>query len=270
MEYSLLLQLEVLIFIISLWYILYYLAQKWISKNKISFEGFSFGKKIRTSKLSSTPTKNKAKKTTKKTDTKKKKSVWGVSKLTEKQKLRLIEILKRVQTNSAKWYFDTAKNLIVEWLAIDDGNKELNLELANIYEKEKNYKNAQYIYEDLIEKLEDNYEVIKKLAFSLALQWKYKKSVKHYTKAFERKSGDMEVVDALANLLYELWDFKECLKYAKLYLIQKPRNIDKLTLKWVCLEELDKQKEAIRTYQKILEVQPYNSEIINKIKELDD
>ena len=44
------------------------------------------------------------------------------------------------------------------------------MELASIYEREKNYKNAQYIYEDLIEKLEDNYEVLKKLAFSLALQ----------------------------------------------------------------------------------------------------
>lgn len=220
---------------------------------------------MKTSKLPSPLTKAKKIK-----NKKTKKVVWDISKLTEKQKLRLIEILKRVQTNSSKWYFDTAKNLIVEWLAIDNGNKDLNLELASIYEREKNYKNAQYIYEDLIEKLEDNYEVIKKLAFSLALQWKYKKSVKQYTQAFDRKPGDMEVLDALANLLFELGDFKESLKYTKLYLVQKPRNVEKLTVKWVCFEQLEKYPEAIAAYRKILEIQPYNSEILNKIKELED
>ncbi len=264
MEYSFLLQFEALIFIISLGYIIYYLWENFILKNNISFDGIRWGSRIRKKRLnkSSEQTEKKWKKT-------RKAHKIESQRMTEKQRLRLIEILKRVQANSAKGYFDTAKNLIVEGLALDSGNKGLNLELAKIYEKEKNYKNAQYIYEDLIEKLEDNYEVIKKLAYSLALQWKYKKSVKQYIKASEKRPGDMEVTDALANLLYELEDHKRCLKYTKLYLIQKPRNVEKLTVKWICLESLGKNKDAVMTYKKILELQPYNSEIINKVKELE-
>jgi hypothetical protein len=36
-------------------------------------------------------------------------------------------------------------------LSIDKYNKELNLELAYIYEKEKKYSNAEYIYKDLLD-----------------------------------------------------------------------------------------------------------------------
>ena len=60
-----------------------------------------------------------------------------------------------IKINSLKWYIDTAKNLIVEWLSIDKYNRELNLELASIYEKEHNYINAEYIYKDFDSLLEE-------------------------------------------------------------------------------------------------------------------
>ncbi len=70
---------------------------------------------------------------------------------TTNNKHKVISILKRVKINISKWYIDTAKNLIVEWLSLDKYNRELNLELAIIYEKEHNYINAEYIYKDLLE-----------------------------------------------------------------------------------------------------------------------
>ncbi len=263
MEHSILLSFEVVLFFLSLGYLIYYLGEKLIMKKWFSFDRFKTRRNIRVEKTLEKTIKKKSSKKSQKSAIAK-----DTSKISEKQKLRLIEIQKRVQINSAKWYFDTAKNLIVEWLAIDNINKDLNLELANIYEKEKNYKNAQYIYEDLISRLEDNYEVIKKLAYSLALQWKFKKSIKQYEIAFKKRKADMEVIDALANLYFESGDHDKCLKFTKIYIMEKPRNVDKLMMKWLCLEKLGQNSDAVESYKKILQLQPYNSDVIKRVKEL--
>jgi hypothetical protein len=46
---------------------------------------------------------------------------------------------------------------------LDKYNVDLNMELANIYEKEKNYLNAEYIYKDLLEHLKVDFKIMKKL-----------------------------------------------------------------------------------------------------------
>jgi len=95
----------------------------------------------------------------------------------------LSEITKKVKINSSKSYLEKAKSLIIEGLAIDKYDKELNIELATIYEKEKNYKNAEYIYEDLIHMYKNDTNILKKLAYVLALQRRFSESVEVYEKA---------------------------------------------------------------------------------------
>jgi hypothetical protein len=46
----------------------------------------------------------------------------------------------------------------------------LNLELANIYVKEKNYPNAEYIYKDLLELAKEDLELYKSLAYTYFMQ----------------------------------------------------------------------------------------------------
>ncbi|MDC0506264.1 hypothetical protein OAN96_01565 [Candidatus Gracilibacteria bacterium] len=263
MEHSILLSIEVILFFLSLGFIVYYLGEKFIIKKGFNIDNL---KARRNTIIEKKPLRKIVKKAKKGPIANS--NVTEKSRISEKQKLRLIEIAKRVQVNSSKGYFDTAKNLIIEGLAIDNDNKDLNVELASIYEREKNFKNAQYIYEDLIVKLEDNYEVLKKLANCLALQGKLKKSIKQYKVAFEKKKSDMEVINALANLYFESEEYENCLTYAKLYVMQKPRNVDKLMMKGMCLEHIGKSSEAVSSYEKILQLQPYNSDVIKRIKEL--
>lgn len=265
MEYWLLLQMEVVLLLISSLYLVYYFGEK-IYKKHNWFSNTNTSRRPKREKNQDAnnswiPT-QKAKKWVKKS------SSWSEV-ITKKDKLRLTEILKRVKMNASKWYFDTAKNLVIEWLAIENTHKELNLELASIYEREKNYKNAQYIYEDLLEKHPENYEIIKSIAYCLGLQTKFKESILYYTQAFEKKKSDMEVLDALSNLCLESEQYEQCIVYLKLYLGQKPRNSEKLSMKWFCLEQLGQKKQAIEVYNKVLELQPYNSEVIKRVKQLE-
>ncbi len=197
-----------------------------------------------------------------------KKDKSSKSELTDATKKKIIDIVKKVRINSAKWYFDASKNLIVEWLSLDKFNKDLNLELAFIYEKERNYENAEYIYRDLREVLKDNYEVSKKLWFILAMQNKIEESIKIYRDIYSNQKWDMEVVDMLCNLTYEIKKYKSCLKFVKVYLKENPRNVEKLFMKATCLEQLWKIWECIKVYENILTLQPYNTDAIYKRKEL--
>jgi len=197
---------------------------------------------------------------------KKEKSIW--SDISDDNKKEIIGILKKIKVNSAKWYFDASKNLIVEWLAIDKYNKDLNMELAFIYEKEKNYEKAEYIYRDLKEILNDDFEVSKKLGFILAMQNKIIESIQIYREVFWKQKWDMEIVDMLCWLNYEIKRYKSCLKFVKLYLKEHPRNIEKLFMKAICFEELWRIWECVKAYENILSVQPYNTDAIYKRKEL--
>ena len=170
-----------------------------------------------------------------------------------------------MRLNKSKWYLDTSKSLIIEWLAIDKLNKDLNLNLASIYEEEKEYKKAEYIYIDLLDAYKDNFEILKKLGYNLATQQRYEESIDMYLKAHNKNKADEEVIEFLADLTYEIKFYKKALKYTKLFLKQHPRNTEKLKMKWFCYETLWEISDAISTYKKVLELQPYNSQVSDKV-----
>jgi len=260
MENLFFIKLEILVLFLSLAYFIYIIiwkAHKWYFKVK---------KVIKKEEISNVKSAlNKVDLNTKEKNYKKNKST---KQLTDDQINNLTEILKRAKINSTKWYFDTAKWLIIEWLAIDKFNKDLNLELASIYEKEKNFQNAEYIYKDLLDVMKEDTAVMKKLWYIYAMQWKIDESLNIYTKVHRKNSSDEEVINMLSEITYDLKKHKLCLKYINQYLKFKPRDLDKINMKAICFEELRDFKDAIDSHKKILELQPYNTFSRDKIKEL--
>jgi len=263
MENTFFLRIEIIVFILSLWYITYYLYEKILTifkniKNIISPDKKHIENRIEKIKNIDKTKKEKTKKTEEKTKT-----------ITAKDSKKIAEIIKRVKINKSKWYFDTARSLIIEWLSIDKINKDLNLELASIYEEEKDYKKAEYIYIDLLDAYKDNFEVLKKLWYNLAIQQRYEDSINVYLKAHNKVKWDIEIVEFLADLTYQIKFYKKSLKYTKLFLKQNPRNTEKLKMKAFCYEALGETIDAINTYKKVLELQPYNSQVQEKITYLE-
>ena len=261
MENTFFLRIEILIFIVSLWYVIYYLYEKIaiISKNIkniISPDKKNLEKNIEKIKKIEEIKSEKNSKI---------KKVKTEKKITAKESKKIAEILKRVRLNRSKWYLDTSKSLIIEGLAIDKLNKELNIELASIYEEEKEYKKAEYIYIDLLDAYRDNFEILKKLGYNLAIQKRYEQSIDIYLKAHNKSKADIEIIEFLADLTYEIKFYKKALKYTKLFLKQHPRNTEKLKMKWFCYETLWEISDAISTYKKVLELQPYNSQVSEKV-----
>jgi len=263
MENLIILRTEIIVFLWSLFYFIYYILDKiiltYINVKKI----VKPDRKIieeKAKKIRNIAKNNKENQTKKEIKT---------IKLKPEQIKKIKEIIKRVQINTSKWYFDTAKSLIIEWLAIDKYNKELNIELASIYEKNKDYKKAEFIYRDLLENQEDIFIILKKLWYNLALQRKFEESLTFFIEAHNKRKNDIETIETIADLMYELKYYKKALKFIKLYLKEYPRNTEKMKMKAYCLEILWKNKEAYETYNKILELQPYNSKILEKVQHLE-
>lgn len=183
---------------------------------------------------------------------------------------KLREILKRVQVNISRWYLDSARSLIIEWLALNKHDKDLNLLLADVYEREKKYQNAEYIYRDLLDENPDDDYVLQRLWNVYSLRGKFKKSYECYKEALRAERSNTEILDILTHLSLELWNYKNAQKYASLYLKEKPRNAEKISIKWYALEMLGKEKEAIKCYRQVLDIQPYNSEVIDRVSALEE
>lgn len=258
METSIFVKIEIIIFFLSFLYVIYFFWEK-------LYNAYFHVKKIVEPKKS-IPRKKKSKKL-KISQENNKQSIEAV-KLSDQDKQKLIDIVKRVKINASKGYFDTARHIIVEWLSIDKFNKDLNIELAGIYEKEHNYKNAEFIYKDLIDAIWKDTDVMKKLWMIYALQNKLVDAKNMYEKVHKRRKDDAEVINMLADITFELQDYQQALTYLKLILKDKPRNVDRLLMLAVCFESLEQSEEAFETYKKIVELQPYNTLARNKLNEL--
>jgi len=256
-----LLRIEIILFLVALLYSLYYIFD-------IFYGVYKSSQKKKNQRI------EKRKQIFEKQQIQAEKAPAGNNTLSSNKKLtgwdldKLREVVKRAQINKSRGYYDTARNLIVEGLTIDKDNKELNLELAEVYELEENYVNAQYIYQDMLKIHPDSVDLLKRLWNVFSLQLDLDNSVKAYTMAFEKKRDDTDIVDILADLYFELKNFKKCLKFTKLFLKDKPRDIEKIGMKGYCLEKSSLNQEAIECYEKILEIQPYNMEIKERIAAL--
>jgi len=139
MENTFFLRMEIIILLLSLWYVVYYsifslrwFLCKWKRKNletsKTRTEQLQNSKHVNISESSS--------------NYKKKEE----DKVLLEDKMKIVEILRREAICYEKGDYEKAKNLIIEGLALDKFHKHLNLELANIYNKQGDYTKSEYIY----------------------------------------------------------------------------------------------------------------------------
>ncbi len=289
MEGTIIFKIEILTFFLSLWYLFYYLGYKlWEIYFKIkTIVTPKSGEKQETIQvqivsedseenpqenleLQDLQEENRPMLVDKKEEKTDVEAYTKEKNLTPEEKEKLQEIIKRVKMNTSKGYFDTARGLIVEGLAIDKYDTELNLELAHIYEQEKNYKNAEYIYKDLIQVCKNNVVILRKLWYIFALQRRFMESISIYEKVYEKNANDLETIDLLVDLYYEVWNYEETFKFLIISLKEKPRNVERMLLKAELLKRKGKNEEAIESYKKVLEIQPYNSEAIESIRDLEN
>lgn len=262
-------KLEIILLLLAFCYSIYYIFDR-ILANKSRIKTLLTGsKRQRAARKKVVSTTNKEERTK---GTKMKEKAYEAKKtkqnLSPEDKSKLDNIVKRVHLNKVRWYNEKARTLIIEWLTLDKHNKRLNLELADIYEMEKEFSKAEYIYRDLLEKSPDDIETLKSLAASLEMQEKDKDAINMYRKAHKLKVSDVDTLEKLSDLTFAIADYPDAMEYTKLYLKQVPRDAEKIAMVWYCLEKEGSIDKAIEQYETVLQIQPYNNEIQTRVTKL--
>lgn len=171
------------------------------------------------------------------------------------------EIAKIVRTKIARGEISDARSKIIEGLARDKWNKELNCLLASLYERDNDYRKAEFIYKDLILVHETDPEIFMKLGFSLSIQGKFEIAYEIYKKLLDLSESHVEAAEMLANIAHELGKHESAIEHAKIFLKKHPRNEDMLTVLSVSLIHLERKSEALETLEKLKLLDPYNPRI---------
>ena len=188
--------------------------------------------------------------------------------LTLEQKDTIGELVKIIKTKLARWEYIDAKAKIIEWLSVDKFNKELNILLASIYEKDKDYKKAELIYKDLIVLNDLDIEIYLKLWFVLSVQAKYEVAYEIYKKLHSIDEANIEAIEMLANLSHHLSFFEDSKVHAKKFLKNNPRNIDIIYLQSLNHINLSERQEALEMLNKVKALEPYNTKVLDLIEKV--
>lgn len=181
--------------------------------------------------------------------------------ISPEKRLEIIEAVKLIRTKIARGEFTDARAKIIEGLAVDKWNKDLNCLLASLYERDKDYKKAEFIYKDLILVHDTDPEIYMKLGFALSIQGKFEIAFEIYKRLANLSEAHIEAIEMLANLAHELKRFEESAEYAKQFLKAHPRNADILSVLAVSLIALERKEEALETIEKLKNLDPYNPRI---------
>lgn len=181
--------------------------------------------------------------------------------LTPERRAEISELAKVVRTKIARWELSDARSKIIEGLAIDKWHKELNCLLASLYERDNEYRKAEFIYKDLILVHDTDPEIYMKLGFSLSIQGKYEIAYEIYKKLLELSDSHIEAAEMLANIAHELGRHDNAIEYSRLFLKSYPRNADMLTVLSVSLIERWQKQEALESLTKLKNLDPYNPRV---------
>lgn len=181
---------------------------------------------------------------------------------------KLVEITNNVRTLIARGHIIDARTLIIEWLSISKNHRDLNIILAELYERDHAFEKAEFIYKDLAHFYPDDAELIMHLANTLAMQHKYRVSYELYKKVLSLAWETEEILYTLTHLASELWETDDTYEYARIYTKQYPKNPEILWLLSQSQIATDRRKDAIETLIKLKNLTPYSQEIVDLIGKL--
>lgn len=188
--------------------------------------------------------------------------------LSPQKKEKVIEIVNNVKTLIARWHIEDARTLIVNGLSLEKNNRDLNLLMANLYERDHAFEKAEFILKELAEADSDDVEVLNHLATVVAMQRKFEVSYELYKKILSLTWETEDILYTLTHIAAELNLTEDIYNYSKLYLKQFPKNPEILWLYSQAQITKADRKWAIETLIKLKNLTPYNQEIVDLISKL--
>ncbi len=186
----------------------------------------------------------------------------------ERNTERLYAITNEVKTLIARGNTHDARALIIQWLALEKNHRELNLILGSLYEWDRQFQKAEFVYKDLALIYPEDIEILEKLANILIIERRYDIALEIYRKIVSLAWETEWSIYIMAHLSHELGHHEELYAYTKRYQKSWPNNPEILALLAEAEIALGERQSAIQTLIKLKNLTPYNAEIMETIAKL--
>lgn len=191
--------------------------------------------------------------------------------LSAQEAINIEAAVKKVHAKNAVKEFEAARAAIIEGLTVDKNHPELNVLLAQYYERMEDYPKGEIILRDMIIYHQpDDPELYILLGDNLMSQSKPKLAYEIYKQAHKRDETNSDVLFALAELAYETLDYESSKKYGETLVQMHPKKTKALEILAEAYMQLEQYRKAYDTFLKIRKIDPYNGVTQKWIQRLEE
>lgn len=178
--------------------------------------------------------------------------------ITPDDHVEIQKILRRVEMLLSTNDFENAEKLLVEALAFDPDDEEVNSLLAFVYMKRKKYTKAESIYVHLVELDVQDPSIYGNLAKVLEAQENYDQAARAYKEAIKRDPHNAARYYQLGLLLLRIESIGEAIEALENAVRFDTRNTKYLFALGESYLETDANSLAAKVFERILDIEPYN------------
>ena len=178
-------------------------------------------------------------------------------------------LLRKAETHFARAEWRQAEKILIQIIALDEHNPRANLFLGLTYLHREEWKKAEIIFQKLTELEPKDARHFGNLGLAFYRQKKYSLAREAYENAIRLDATKPGRWLSLGQTYLKLKDYTEAESAFKNAVKRDHRNLDYLFALAEVYELAKNLKAAVKTYERILELSPYNEDVKKKLKELE-
>jgi len=192
-------------------------------------------------------------------------------KLKAGEKQALEALTKNIKAKLVVQEYEEARAAIIEGLIIDRHNMELNILLAQLYEKENDFEKAEILFRDLL--LHHDPEkagIYIYLGNNLIHQNKQNLAYDIFKKWLEKEPRNVELLQTLSELGYEQHEYEESLLYSRKLSEVQPKNIQAFEVLGLSYLQVGSDQKAYDAFLALRKLDPYNQVVLSWLPKVEE
>ena len=186
----------------------------------------------------------------------------------EKQKKLLDKINYEANALKKEWKLEDYEKKLIEWLAIEPENLDLNKQLAELYFTIWNHKKALSLLKKIIEKDPEDHNAIWQIWEIYLVTWDFETSELLIEKAINLKPNNPKYYISMVEIMYNTDRKKDAVAVMEKIVKLRPTNANYIMTLAELYDEIQDFDNAKKYYFRVLEQEPNNEKAKRKIQEL--
>ena len=178
-------------------------------------------------------------------------------------------LMRKADTHFARQEWRDAEKILIQIIALDEHSPKANRLLGLVYLHREEWRKAELIFQNLVELEPKDATHFGNLGLAFYREKKYPLAREAYENAIRIDGHKAPRWLSLGQVYLQLKDFENAITAFKNAVKRDHRNLDFLFALAEAYEKGENTKAALKTFERILELSPYNNEVKIKLRKLE-